>query len=57
MEEKVYWNSKDRLFCYIFGNAEKSDVEVTVHMYNIRPQYRSRLIEACQPLDEYSGFI
>ena len=37
--------------------AEKSDVEVTVHMYNIRPQYRSQLIEACQPLDEYSWFI
>ncbi len=39
------------------NGAEKSDVEVTVHMYNIRPQYRSRLIEACQPLDEYSWFI
>ena len=38
-------------------NAEKSDVEVTVHMYNIRPQYKNAIIKMCKPLEEYSWFI
>ncbi len=34
-----------------------SDVEVQVHMYNIRPQYKSDLLEGCKTLSEYSWFI
>ena len=34
-----------------------SDVEVQVHMYNIRPQYKSDLLESCKTLSEYSWFI
>ena len=41
------------------GDADitKSDVEVRVHMYNIRPQYKSRLLIACKALSEYSWFV
>ena len=38
-------------------DIEKTDVEVTVHMYNIRPQYRSGLVDGCKPLEEYSWFV
>ena len=38
-------------------NIEKSDVEVTVHMYNIRPLCRSNILDGCKPLIEYSWFI
>ena len=34
-----------------------SDVEVQVHMYNIRPQYKSDLLEECKTLSEYSWFV
>lgn len=34
-----------------------SDVEVQVHMYNIRPQYKSDLLESCKTLSECSWFI
>ncbi|MCR5599035.1 MAG: hypothetical protein K6G19_12780 [Lachnospiraceae bacterium] len=37
--------------------AKKSDVEVTVHMHNIRPQYKSGLIDRCKPLGEYTWFV
>ncbi len=43
-----------------FSNIEdptKSDVEVKVHMYNIRPQFHSELIRECKPLSEYSWFV
>ena len=39
------------------ADASKSDVEVRVHMYNIRPQYQSGLLETCKPLSEYSWFV
>ncbi len=41
----------------VYSDAGKSDVEVTVHMYNIRPQYKSTIVEMCKPLEEYSWFI
>ena len=34
-----------------------SDVEVTVHMINVRPQYNKELLDKCGPLYEYSWFI
>lgn len=34
-----------------------SDVEVRVHMYNIRPQYKSDLLDDCKVLSEYSWFV
>ena len=39
------------------SDAARSDVEVQVHMYNIRPQYDSDLLSECRPLSEYSWFI
>ena len=38
-------------------DPEKSDVEVRVHMYNIRPQYDSSLLADCKVLAEYSWFV
>ena len=38
-------------------DAAKSDVDVRVHMYNIRPQFKSELLTDCKPLSEYSWFI
>ena len=38
-------------------DTEKSDVEVRVHMYNIRPQYNSNLLAGCKTLSEYSWFV
>lgn len=38
-------------------DISESDVEVTVHMVNIRPQYKSHFLEDCKPLAEYSWFI
>ena len=38
-------------------DIEKPDVEVTVHMYNIRPLCRSNILDGCKPLIEYSWFI
>ena len=35
----------------------EADVDVRVHMYNIRPRYRSPLLEASKPLAEYAWFI
>lgn len=35
----------------------RSDVDVRVHMYNIRPQYGSGLLNECKSLSEYSWFI
>ena len=34
-----------------------SDVEVTVHLYNIRSNGNSCLVEHCRPLSEYSWFV
>ena len=34
-----------------------SDVEVTVHLYNIRSNGNSCLVEHCRPLPEYSWFV
>ena len=38
-------------------DLDESDVEVKVHMVNIRPQYNSRLLDECKSLYEYSWFI
>ncbi len=38
-------------------DPSKPDVEVKVHMHNIRPQYGSRLLADCKVLSEYSWFI
>ena len=38
-------------------DLSKSDVEVKVHMYNVRPQYESNLLIDCKPLSEYSWFV
>lgn len=38
-------------------DPSKPDVEVKVHMHNIRPQYGSRLLTDCKVLSEYSWFI
>lgn len=34
-----------------------SDVEVKVHMINIRPQYESDVLNECKPLAEYAWFV
>ncbi len=39
------------------SDADQSDVDVRVHMYNVRPQYQSRLLKDCRPLAEFSWFI
>ena len=39
------------------SDPKRSDVEVRVHMYNIRPQYKSGLLSACKSLSEYSWFV
>lgn len=39
------------------SDPEEADVTVRVHMYNVRPQYRSPLLEASKPLAEYAWFI
>ena len=39
------------------GDVSKSDVEVQVHMYNIRPQYNSELLAGCKSLSDYSWFV
>ncbi len=39
------------------SDLSESDVEVTAHMYNIRPQYKSTLLDICKPLREYSWFV
>ena len=38
-------------------DGSKSDVEVRVHMYNIRPQYKSNLLTNCRVLSEYSWLV
>ncbi len=38
-------------------DPSRSDVEVTVHMYNIRPMYNSELLKDCKILAEYSWFV
>ena len=38
-------------------DSKESDVEVKVHMINIRPQYKSSILENCKPLSEYSWFV
>ena len=38
-------------------DLNQSDVEVRVHMFNVRPQYHSHLLGVCKPLAEYSWFI
>ncbi len=38
-------------------DPSRSDVEVRVHMYNVRPQYNSHLLKDSKPLAEYSWFI
>ena len=38
-------------------DPEKSDVEVQVHMVNVRLQLNSRLLRDCKPLFEYSWLI
>ncbi len=38
-------------------DSSQSDVDVRVHMYNVRPQYHSHLLGECKPLAEYSWFI
>ncbi len=38
-------------------DVSKADVEVRVHMYNIRPQYKSNLLKNCKALSEYSWFV
>ena len=38
-------------------DPKESDVEVKVHMINIRPQYKSSILENCKPLSEYSWFV
>ncbi len=35
----------------------ESDVEVTVHMINIRPDYNSEVLKGCKVLYEYSWFV
>ena len=35
----------------------KSDVEVRVHIFNIRPQRNSELLNGCKSLAEYSWFV
>ena len=58
----VFYNGTDEATDRIFRlsdsfqtgeNMVRSDVEVTVHMYNVRPQHGSRLLEGCKPLEEY----
>ncbi len=39
------------------SDPARSDVDVRVHMYNVRPQYQSRLLKDCRPLAEFSWFI
>ncbi len=39
------------------SDIQRSDVDVRVHMYNIRPQYMSSLLNACKSLSEYSWFV
>ena len=38
-------------------DPERSDVEVRVHMYNVRSQAQSHLIKKCRPLAEYAWFV
>jgi hypothetical protein len=38
-------------------DASKADVDVRVHMFNIRPQYKSGLLDNCKTLSEYSWFV
>lgn len=38
-------------------DPEQSDVDVRVHLYNVRPGMGDRLLTACKPLAEYSWFI
>ena len=61
----VFYNGKDKKNAGILklsdsfvseADISKSDVEVQVHMYNIRPQYQSELLTACRSLSEYSWF-
>ncbi len=39
------------------SDAEQSDVEVKVHLYNICPRFQSPLLSVSKPLAEYSWFI
>ena len=38
-------------------DPDRSDVQVQVHMYNVRPQYGSNLLTECKALSEYSWFV
>ena len=39
------------------SDPDSADVTVRVHLYNVRPQYKSPLLEVSKPLAEYSWFI
>ena len=38
-------------------DPDQSDVDVRVHMFNVRPQYQSHLLVDCKSLNEYSWFV
>ncbi len=38
-------------------NPSESDVEVKVHMINIRPEHKSAVLNGCKVLSEYSWFV
>ena len=56
-EENKKWILE--LYNAVNGTAHDNpnDVDVRVHMYNIRPQFKSGLLTECKPLSEYSWFI
>lgn len=39
------------------ADISKSDVDVRVHMYNVRPEHGKELLENCRTLSEYSWFV
>lgn len=62
----VFYNGTDNIGERILKLSEsfpknedytESDVEVRVHMYNIRPQYNCKLLTECKVLSDYSWFV
>ena len=43
-------------FSDLLPPGSRSDIEITVNVLNINPEYNARLLEACQALKEYSLF-
>lgn len=39
------------------ADISASDVEITVHMINVRPDYNKELLDKCKPLYEYSWLV